>query len=51
MCGFWLLALSVPLFGTSSDEGSEALPCNRVYLSKAGALKPKTTCTGNTRLI
>jgi len=34
MSGSVLLAFSVPLiFGTSSDEGSEALPDNRVYLT------------------
>jgi len=39
MKGSALLAFSAPLFGTSSDEGSEALPGNRVYLTKFGALK------------
>ncbi|MDQ0969053.1 hypothetical protein QFZ20_004456 [Flavobacterium sp. W4I14] len=34
MSGSVLLAFSVPLFGTSSDEESEALPGNRVYLTK-----------------
>ncbi|NMN38903.1 hypothetical protein FHT22_003988 [Pedobacter sp. SG918] len=34
-----LLAFSAPLSATSSDEGSEALPGNRVYLTKFGALK------------
>ncbi|CAH0193132.1 hypothetical protein SRABI36_01802 [Pedobacter sp. Bi36] len=28
-----LFAISVPLSGTSSDEGSEALPDNRVYFT------------------
>jgi len=32
-----LLAISVPLSGTSSDEESEALPDNRVYFTKASA--------------
>ncbi|WP_426328183.1 hypothetical protein [Pedobacter sp. R-06] len=30
------MAITVPLFGSSSDEGSEALPGNRVYLTWAG---------------
>jgi len=30
MVGSVPLAVAVPLFGTSSDEGSEALPGNRV---------------------
>jgi len=36
-CGSW--QASVPLFGSSSDEESEALPGNRVYLTWAGAWK------------
>jgi hypothetical protein len=31
--GSALLAFLAPLFGTSSDEGSEALPGNRVYFT------------------
>jgi len=37
MIGAVHLAISVPLFGSSSDEGSEALPGNRVYLTYAVA--------------
>jgi len=48
---FWKGWLSFPFggssaFGTSSDEKSEALPDNRVYLTQAGAQKPKFSCTG-----
>ena len=42
MSGSELLAISVPLSGTSSDEESEALPDNRVYLIKFCALKQTT---------
>jgi len=36
MIGSVYMAITVPLFGSSSDEGSEALPGNRVYLTWAG---------------
>jgi len=39
MTGSVLLAISALLFGTTSHEGSEALPDNQVYLTKFGTLK------------
>jgi hypothetical protein len=40
------MAVFSPAFGTSSDEKSEALPGNRVYLTQEGAQKPKFIHTG-----
>ena len=39
MIRFVRLAIAVPLSGTRSDEGSEALPYNGVYFGKFCALK------------
>jgi len=51
MIGSVCMAITVPLFGSSSDEGSEALPGNRVCLTWASAWKNKPLCLNPTAAV